>query len=83
MLSKEFKSEFPKSAGPKEVSCKILFGPINFVKIQNCLNRQAWLKRAFGPAKLFYILESLVQVRVVRLLSSSIFVIRRLSYIFS
>ena len=54
-----YHSDFPISAGPKDMSGKILFSPVNFEKIQQCKNRQAWAKRAFGLARLFCISESL------------------------
>ena len=54
-------SDFPKSAEQKDMSSKILFGPVHFEKIQHCMNRLAWLKRAFGRAiKPFWIWESLL-----------------------
>ena len=37
---------------------KILFDLANFDIIYHCVNRQAWLKRAFGMAKPFWISES-------------------------
>ena len=59
-------SIFSKFTGPNKIlpdmSSKIWFGPVNSEKISHCMNRQAWLKRAFGPGKPFWIWESLIRL---------------------
>ena len=47
-------ADYPKLAGPKDMSRKILFGLVILEEIWQCMNKLAWLKRAFSLAKPFW-----------------------------